>query len=291
MPLSVTRYGVNVLSVEAPGQDAPVRARLYRASASCERALVWVHGGAFAFGDLDMPEADATATWLAAHHWAVLSVDYRLAPEPDFETGRIGTGGHPFPAAHDDVIAAFDWMVDHAEDLGAAPDAVLLGGASAGGNLAAGAAVELRERARGGDDRIVPAGLFLAYPVLHATMPEPTPETAAAIATAPQDARFPADVIRTMNLNYVAGDESLLTDPRAFAGEGDPAGLPATLVIDSEADDLRPSGERFAAQLAQAGVDVRHHVEPGTLHGHLNRPELPAFARTLERLLEWSATR
>ncbi|WP_062201184.1 alpha/beta hydrolase [Demequina salsinemoris] len=279
------------LDVEAPGTDAPLKARLYRASASCERALVWVHGGAFAFGDLDMPEADAVAAWLAERGWAVLSVDYRLAPEPDFEGGRIGFGGHPFPAAHDDVVAAFDWMVEHAEDLGAGRDAVLLGGASAGANLAAGAAVALRDRAREGDDRIVPAGLFLAYPVLHAVMPAARPEAAVAIATTPADARFPAHVIRTMNLNYVAGDESLLTDPRAFAGDGDVAGLPPTLIVDSEADDLRPSGERFAQQLAESGVDTTHRVEAGTVHGHLNRPDEPAFARTLERLLEWSAAR
>lgn len=96
------------VDVEAASADGPVRARLYRPPPVPMRSLVWVHGGAFASGDLDMPEAHRVATWFAQHGWEVLSVDYRLAPEPDIETGSTGTGGHPFPATHRDVFAAFD---------------------------------------------------------------------------------------------------------------------------------------------------------------------------------------
>lgn len=280
MPRTLTR-----LDVEVPGTEAPVKARLYRTSATCERALVWVHGGAFAYGDIDMPEADAVAGWLAERGWAVLSVDYRLAA-PYGDDAVPGVEGHPFPAAHHDVVAAFDWMVSHAADLGTTGDSVLLGGASAGANLSAGAAVALRDRGEA-----TPAGLLLAYPIVHAAVPDPSPAVAQALATLPADMRFSADVIRGMNLNYVGRDEAILRDPRAFAGEGDVAGLPPTIIVDSEADDLRPSGERFAAQLEAAGVDSTHDVEPGTTHGHLNRPEEPAFALTLTRFLEWSASR
>ncbi|WNM23829.1 alpha/beta hydrolase [Demequina capsici] len=281
MPSRLTR-----LDVEAAGTDAPFKARLYRTSATCDRALVWAHGGAFMFGDLDMPEADAVAAWLAEHGWAVLSVDYRLAPMTDFESLTIGEDGHPFPAAHDDLIAAFDWMVAHAEDLGCDADQVLLGGASAGANLAAGVAVALRDRAQAG-----PAGLLLAYPIVHAQLPDPSDELREAVRDVPPEHRFPPEIVTLFNLNYVGGDASLLTDPRAFPGEGDPTGLPRTLIVNSEKDDLRSSGERYAAQLAAAGVAVECSYEAGAEHGFLNEPDNPAFERTLARFLTWSASR
>ena len=273
----------------AIGGDVP-NARLYAPAGAATHALVWVHGGAFAWGDLDMPEADWVARWFAERGYEVLSVDYRLAPEPDLAARQIGPGGHPFPAAHRDVVAAFDWMVEHARGLGIKD--VVLGGASAGGNLSAGAAVALRDRAASGTagttgTAATPAALFLAYPLVHAVMPTPSPEAEAAMDGVDPERRFPPESIRLINLNYVAGDESLLTDPRAFAGEGDVAGLPPTIIVNSESDDLRPSGERFAAQLADAGVEVACSFEPGTFHGHLNEPDLPHAGRTLSTVHHW----
>lgn len=271
------------LDVEAPAQDAPVRGRLYRPAGAPVAALVWAHGGGFAWGGLDMPEADAVAGWLAENGVLVFSVDYRLAPEPDVATSSIGRGGHPFPAAHRDVLAAFDWAVTIAAEHGIGH--VVLGGASAGANLAAGAAVALRDRGT-----VPPSGLLLAYPLLHAAMPETAPETAKDLEGIPADKAFAPAFVRTMNLNYVAGDESLLTDPHAFAGEGDVSGLPRTLIVNSQWDDLRPSGERFAEQLAAAGVDVQCTVEPDTFHGHLNEPGAAGFHSTLATFLAWLIT-
>ncbi len=276
MTSNVTR-----LDIEVPSADGPVRARLYQ-PATPTRALVWAHGGGFVWGDLDMPEADWVATWFAEHGYEVLSVDYRLAAEPDFEALRIGSGGHPFPAAHHDVVACFDWMVAHVRQLSLDPASVVLGGASAGANLAAGAAVALRDRA--GD---APGALFLAYPVLHAELPAAGPEAAAALTKIDPDRRFPPALTRLMNLNYVGGDAALLADPRAFAGEGDVAGLPPTIIVNSEADDLRSSGEKFARQLFAAGVHVSVSVEPDTLHGHLNEPSKTQAALTLASVDTW----
>lgn len=269
--------------IEIPSPGAPVGARLYRPAGTPVGALVWVHGGAFAWGDLDMPEADAVAGWLAERGWLVLSVDYRLAPEPSFDPGRVATGGHPFPAAHLDVIAAFDWTVAQAAESGIGH--VFLGGASAGANLSAGAAVALRDRGAA-----TPNGLLLAYPLVHATMPEPARATAPDLAGIPADRAFPPVAIRAINLNYVAGHEVQLTDPRAFPGEGDVGSLPRTLIVNSQFDDLRPSGERFAEQLAAAGVDVQCTFEPGTFHGHLNEPGTAAFESTLATFLAWLTT-
>ena len=86
--------------------------------------LVYFHGGGWVYGDLD--SHDPTCRFLAERSGArVLSVDYRLAPE------------HPFPAAYDDAVAAYRWVVEHVTDFGGDPTRLAVGGDSAGGNLAA----------------------------------------------------------------------------------------------------------------------------------------------------------
>ena len=107
-------------------------------------ALVWVHGGAFLGGDLDMLEADGVAREICARAGAVVvSVDYRLCH-----------GGVTYPVPHDDVVAAVRWVRDYAGRLGVDADRISVGGASAGGNLAAGATLRLRD-----DDDWLPAAL------------------------------------------------------------------------------------------------------------------------------------
>ncbi|MFV0286436.1 MAG: alpha/beta hydrolase, partial [Demequina sp.] len=98
--------------------------------------------------------------------------------------------------------------------------------------------------------------------------------------------RFRPAKVAAMNLHYV-GDAALLSEPYAFPGGHDLAAMPRPLIIDGEADDLRAMGETFASELAAAGVDVTYAVEPGTTHGHLNRPELPHAERTLTAVLAW----
>jgi acetyl esterase/lipase len=93
-----------------------------------------VHGGGFVGGDLDMAEANWVSLALAARGYAVLSVEYRKALH-----------GVHFPIPSDDVLAAWNWATAHAPDFGAAPDALHLGGASAGGNLVAGVTKRLRD--------------------------------------------------------------------------------------------------------------------------------------------------
>ncbi|GAA1963854.1 alpha/beta hydrolase [Microbacterium deminutum] len=85
----------------------------------------------------------------------------------------------------------------------------------------------------------------------------------------------------------LAGSPAALADPHAFAGLADPTGLPPTLIINSERDTLRASGERYAQQLSEAGVSVTCVTEPGSFHGQLNTPHEATGIRSMRRVLDW----
>lgn len=238
-----------------------VPARLYRdaVAPASGRALVWVHGGAFIGGHLDMPEANWVALELAARGVPVLSVDYVKC-----------LGDTHFPEPTDEVRTAFAHAVAHADGLfGVDAGAVLLGGASAGGNLTAGAVAQLQDA---GDP--VPAGLVLVYPVVHPNGPE---------ASEIVDLTSPHGQLAK---NF-AGSEEALRDSHAFAALGRVDGFPPTLVVVCENDDLRPSGEAFARQLEDAGIRVALHLEAAAGHGHINEPSDPTALPTIEAIAAW----
>jgi acetyl esterase len=268
------------------GPHGALRVRVYGpADRPPVAGLVWVHGGGFAYGDIDMPEAHWVASSLATEGVVVVSVDYQLAPpiedSPD-DAGTERTGpGVRFPVASEEVTAAFRWAVVHAAELGVVPERWSLGGGSAGANLSAGAALRLRDE--GGSQ---PSSLVLVYPVLHRELPPQRAELEAKVATLPPEEAFTAGETRAMNLNYV-GDETLLDSPYAFPGGHDLEGLPPTFILNSETDSLRSSGELFASELAAAGVDVFVMKEKGTRHGHLNEPDNPLARRSLDRIRAW----
>ncbi|WP_297081640.1 alpha/beta hydrolase [uncultured Demequina sp.] len=283
----VPATGLTEVDAGPPRVDVP--ARLYRPGGADARAgsrgIVWVHGGGFVWGDLDMPEADWVARRLADAGHTVLSVDYRLVTGGDIERRQFADEAqHRFPAAHDDVRAALSWMGAHAVRLGFDADRIVLGGASAGGNIAAGVALRTSRDPRAKE----PQRLVLAYPVAHAALPSLDPATAQAVAGLPENARFRPDTVAAMNLNYV-GDADVLTNAYAFPGGQDLTGMPPTLIVNSEADDLRATGEAFGRELSAAGVDATTLYEPGTTHGHLNRPEEPHAERSLTTILDWLA--
>ena len=184
-------------------------------------------------------------------------MDYRLSPLPDGEhTGAPEARRFPYPVASEEVTAAFVWATTSDAAVPAANWA--LGGASAGGNLATGAALRLRDT--GGP---VPYALMLAYPVLHAALPPVPMELAAKVRALPPPFDFGAEQIAKMNLAYVEEPGALL-DAYAFPGGHDVSGLPPTFILNCDADSLRASGGEPAGE--NGGEQVR--VEAGQQPPH-----------------------
>lgn len=288
--------------------------RVYPADGAAPRptpGLVWAHGGGFVAGDLDMPEADWVARAFASRGLTVVSIDYRLA----------GDGTGHYPAGSDDVLAAWRWTLAHADDFGVDPARLLIGGASAGANLVTGAVLRLLghpthsdSAARAGrgatEPRLetdvsdvdappaaaprstrLPAGVFLAYPTLLAVQPAPDAALRALLDANPDADRFAPAGVREMYENHLGGpvDTAPLPAVPGLATPADVVGFPPVLMVNGEADELRVSGEAFAATLADASVPVEVVTEPGTEHGHLNRPDAPAASVTVDRVVDWLA--
>jgi acetyl esterase len=254
------------------GDVGLVPARSYRGPGARDAiGLVWVHGGAFIGGHLDMPEAHWVSLMLASRGFSVLSVDYR----------KCLCGVH-FPAPSDDVLAAWQWAVRHAETLGTSAQRLHLGGASAGANLVAGVTKRLRDVGE-----LMPQSIVLVYPLVHPELPPVSAELQEALRVDPPVLPL-MDGVRELNVNFV-GNEVGLADPYAFAGLGDVSGQPPIYVLNAEADELRSSGEAYADRLRGAGVPVLLEFEPGARHGHINEPYLDAAQRSVDRIVHWLA--
>jgi acetyl esterase/lipase len=256
--------GVVTQQTRVPGPHGEIACRVYRPDSPTAVVLVWIHGGGFASGDLDMPESHVVASELAARSGAaVVSVGYRLA----------GNGVH-FPVPLDDVCAAWR-AVASGRMLGLHGDTLILGGASAGGALALSAAVRIRDEAW-----IAPAALLLAYPFAHYPNPAPEPVLGAMLAALPAVLRITPSSVESMIRAYVGRISDL--PPGAMPGCGRLDGLPSVHIVVSEYDDLRPSSDLLLRQLADVGNDVSAYVARGMLHGHLNRtPSLREVDRSL----------
>jgi acetyl esterase/lipase len=250
------------LTFAGPRGDIPARAYRDPSVAATGAALVWVHGGAFIGGHLDMPEANWVARELASRGIPVLTVDYR----------KCLSGAH-YPVPTDDVEAAWRAACEVAPRvLGVEPGELSLGGASAGAALAAGVTTGL---VAGGPE---PAGVVLVYPTLHPNGPAASVDI------------DPSSVHAQLTVNYAGGMEAF-TDPRAFAGVGSGEGFPPTLIVVCEHDELRPSGEAFARLLEAAGRSVALHLEPGAEHGHIDRPGDAGALRTISAIAAWLTDR
>jgi acetyl esterase len=268
----MSKPAVERTDTTVPGPHGPVGVRIYTPERPIGVGIVWIHGGGFRVNDINVPEADWVSGLFAEAGITVVSVDYRLA-----------VNGVHFPVPSDDCLAAWRWATE-VSDLGVTPDAWHVGGGSAGANLAASVSLQARD----GLARL-PRTSVLIYPPMHSTFPEPSAELAEKLANLPPEWQMPSDLPDETNINYV-GDPVHLTNPYAFPGYGQLEGLPPTIIINSDADLLRASGEAFGAQLVLAGVDTVVIREVGVYHGHLNEVENPGAQRTVDRMIDWLTT-
>ncbi len=250
-----------------------LRARLYlppTGAPPATAALVWVHGGAFVIGSLDQEEAHWPAIELAAAGIPVLSVDYRMC-----------INGVHYPEPQDDVLTAWRWATEHADELGVDPARLHLGGGSAGGCLVAGAALRLRDTGQP-----EPASLFLGYPVLQAELPAAAPQVEADLAAMPN--LVSDEWVRDMFGNWAGTAPQ--HDPYVSPGLASPAGLPPTYVLSCGRDTLRRASEPFVDRLREAGVPVWHDILRESEHAPLDRPATPDGDEAVQRLRTWLTT-
>ncbi len=238
--------GVKTTDIVIPGPAGPIQARIYKPHEHSEDRLhpvvVYFHGGGFVIADLDVYDGGPRGVSKMADV-IVVSCHYRQAPE------------NKFPAAHEDAIAAYKWVLDNAQSFHGDPQKIAVMGESAGGNLAINVSIAARDQGLR-----APRHQVLVYPLVGKDLNN---ESYRENATAKplNKAMIEWFVKHTFN------DASETADPRVdVVGAADLSNLPSTTVICAEIDPLRTEGELLAERLEQAGVDVRNKTFHGSTH-------------------------
>jgi acetyl esterase len=246
----------HVRDIQVDGAAGPIKARHYAPpdDGGPHPLLVYFHGGGFVICDLDTH--DAPCRLLCRHGGAhVLSIDYRLAPE------------HPFPAPVEDCQAALRWAFEHAENLGADPTRIAVGGDSAGGNLSTVMALRARE-----GENPMPHAQLLIYPVTDFVNAHPSRDKFA------EGFFLTQSEMDWFHQHYALDCGADQNDPRLSPLlVDDLSGLPPAYLCTAGFDPLRDEGEAYVARLREAGNKVVFRRFPSLIHGFAN---MTAASRT-----------
>ncbi len=199
--------------------------------------LLYFHGGGFVIADLDVYDSSPRALVNAAN-CIVVSSHYRQAPED------------PYPAAHDDAVAAYEWVLQHMEEIGG-DGRIAIAGESAGGNLAAGVTLHARD-----EGMPLPLHQLLVYPIVDGDFTKPAYQEHANAKP------LSTPMMKWFGKHY-APDQN---DPHFAIAKADLTGLPPSTIVNAEVDPLRDDGKLLADKLSAAGADVQHRLFDGVTH-------------------------
>ena len=253
--------GVSIQEMTYPGGAGPQKARIYQPTdiSGTMPILVYFRGGGWVIASLDIYEA--TPVSLAKQlNAVVVSVDYRMGPE------------HTFPAAHDDAIAAYRWVLKNAVSWGGDPKRIAVAGESAGGNLAANVSIAARDQGLP-----MPVHQLLVYPVASTNTDSPSYHDCA------QAKPLNAAMMRWFVKNATNGGTDL-ADPRLNLIAANLRGLPPTTIISAEIDPLRSDGDLLTESLTAAGVPVEHRLYQGATHEFFGMAAVVGKAREAQDL-------
>lgn len=247
---------------EVPGPDGPVPIRIYRPAGMPAGVLHYIHGGGWSLGNLAI--VDHTVRRLCRDlSMVVVASTYRLAPE------------HPFPAGFEDSFAVARWVLQHRSAITGDSVPAIIGGDSAGGNLAAAITIALRDRR---DTTHQFDTQLLLYPAVDLR------DAAASYESRRRDAD---PTLRTKSLPMCIADYAGTadrSDPRLspLAAESLEA-LPPALVIVLSVDPLRDEGVAYADRLREAGNRVELVEFDNLTHGFVHFAGIvPAAAEATE---------
>lgn len=254
--------GVKITNMAYPTAGGTQAIRIYTpggaAAGQALPVIVFIHGGGWVIADLDTYESSAVA--LAKKTGAIVaSVEYRHAPE------------NRFPAAHDDTVAAYKWVLQNAASFGADPKRIAVAGESAGGNMALDVAIAAR------DQKLqMPAHMLLVYPVAGTDLTTPSykeNEKAVPLSKA---------AIEWFVKNTIQSPADL-QDPRLnVVGHANLRGLPPATIINAGIDPLASDGQLLAEKLQAAGVKVTRHLYPAVTHEFFGMDAVVADAATAQ---------
>jgi acetyl esterase len=241
-----------------PGPAGPLPVRIYTPSGMGPFPVVtYFHGGGFVIATIDTYDASARAIAESAGA-IVVSVEYRKAPE------------NPFPAALDDAIAAYGWVVNNASTFNGDSSKIAVAGESAGGNLAT--EICLHARSSG---LPMPVYQLLIYPVTDFNISYPSDKT----YYHAQPLNTPGLVYFTQNYLPNSSDSA---SPNASPLKATLIGLPPATLIAAEIDPLLDEGAAYAKKLEGAGVNVHYRFYRGVTHEFFGMGAVLDAARTAE---------